>query len=106
MTLIDVLKLISNEYFPPVMETRHGKISCIDSRPQSVFRVNICFMAEEETWINCNIQNEILIPWYDCEVSSAYPDEDCTMNIWLEDKDYLHFNYSHHLKYKEVVERS
>ena len=106
MTLIDVLKLISSEYFPPVMETRHGKISCINSIPQSIFKVNICFMAEEETWITCNIQNEILIPWYDCEVSSAYPDMSFTMNIWLKDAEYLNNNYSNHIQYKEVVERS
>lgn len=106
MKLIDVLKLIEHEYFPPVMEIRKGKFNGIDTRPQSVFNVTICFMCEEETWLNCNIQNEILIPWYDCEVSSIHPDDDNKNSIcvWLKDEEYLMQNFRHCLVVDETGE--
>ena len=104
MTLLDVLKLIEHEYFPPVMELRKGRLEGIDSRPQSVFNVTICFMGEEETWLTCNIQNEILVPWYDCEVSSIQPD-DVNKNsicVWLKDREYLNDNFKHCLEFEEI----
>ena len=104
MKLIDVLKLIENDFFPPILELKNGKIDCIDTRPQSVFCVTICFMCEEETWLTCNIQNEILVPWYDCEVKSIHPDSDNKESIcvWLKDEEYLANNFGRHLERKEV----
>ena len=97
MTLLDILKLIdgSGEYFP-LEEDEYGQF---DTRPDSVFQVTICFMCEEETWLTCNIQNEILVPWWDCEVSSIHPDSDNKNSIcvWLKDRDYIKKNYSHHV---------
>lgn len=91
MTLLDILKLIQNDYFPPVMELKNGEPDGIDTRPQSVFEVTICFMCEEETWLTCNIQNEILIPWYECEVASIHPDDvhKNAICVWLKDEEYL-----------------
>lgn len=57
--------------------------------PNSVFRMNICFMAEEETWINTYAAHPILMPWYDCPVAYIQPDEKNTLNIWLKYKDFL-----------------
>lgn len=104
MTLLDILKLIgSPEYFPPTMELNGRKPFDIDTRPQSVFQVTICFMCEEETWLTCNIQNEILIPWYDCEVVGISPsDERYSICVWLNDKEYLYKNFEHCFKYKEI----
>ena len=97
MTLLDVLKLISKDFFPPVMEVDKRNIDIIDTRPQSTFNVTICFMCEEETWLTCNIQNEILIPWYDCEVSSIQPDttNENALCVWLKDKEYIKNKFSH-----------
>ena len=91
MTLLDILKLIQKDYFPPVMELKNGELDGIDTRPQSVFEVTICFMCEEETWLTCNIQNELLIPWYDCEVESIQPDDrnGNAICVWLKDEEYL-----------------
>ena len=97
MTLLDILKLIdgSNEYFP-LEEDKRGDF---DTRPDSVWQVTICFMCEEETWLTCNIQNEILVPWWDCEVTSIHPDDDHKNSIcvWLKDGEYIKKNYPQHV---------
>ena len=95
MILLDVLKLIHEDAFPPIVD------KCgIDTRPSSVMEVTLCFMCEEETWITCNIQNEILIPWYECEVISIQPDDihKNAICVWLKDTEYLQKNYPQHLK--------
>lgn len=93
ITLLNILKLIADDYFPVIVD----EDGSIDTRPQSVFKVTICFMCEEETWITCNIQNEILVPWYDCEVSNIYPDKDNILCVWLKDEKYIKENFSQHL---------
>lgn len=60
-----------------------------DFRPQSVFKIMLCFMSEEETWIEAYRDHVILIPWYDCKVTGFYADEKYTMNIWLDYEDYI-----------------
>ena len=96
MILLDVLKLIEKDAFPLTFDEKTG----IDSRPDSVFEVTLCFMCEEETWITCNIQNEILIPWYECEVISIQPDNihENSILVWLNDTEYLKKNYPKYLK--------
>lgn len=95
MTLLDVLKLIEKDFFPMTV----CKDGSFDTRPQSVFEVTICFMCEEETWITCNIQNEILVPWYDCEVSSIHPNSNNgnSICVWLHDEEYIKKYYPQHL---------
>lgn len=100
MTLLDILKLISYDLFPPTLEKSEYS-SCIDTRPQTVYKVTICFMCEEETWITCDIQNEILVPRYDCEVRAIEPDTDNTLQIWLKDVDYLQKHWPQHLWIEE-----
>lgn len=101
MTLLDFLKFIQDDAFP-LEKDKWG----IDSRPQSVFEVTICFMSEEETWLTCNIQNEILIPWYDCEVRAIMPDDGNknAICVWLKDTEYLMKNYPQHISVKEEEE--
>lgn len=60
-----------------------------DFRPKSVFRINLCFMSEEETWIYAYRDHVMLIPWYDCKVIGFDADEKFTMNVWLDYEDYL-----------------
>lgn len=100
MVLLDVLKLIDKDAFPLTFD-EYG----IDSRPDSVFEVTLCFMSEEETWITCNIKNEILIPWYECEVVSIHPDDEHknAICVWLKDTEYVQKNYPQYLK--EVNQR-
>ena len=105
MKLIDILKLIQDDFYPPIMEEdKNGRFS-IDTRPESLFNITICFMCEEETWITCNIQNEILIPWYKCEVSSIQPsDEQNSICIWLKDEEYIRENFSDCVEIRKVGE--
>lgn len=60
-----------------------------DFRPQSVFKINLCFMSEEETWIEAYRDHVILIPWYDCKVIGFDACEKYTMNVWLDYGDYM-----------------
>ena len=96
MTLLDVLKLIDKESFPLTVD----EDETFNTIPQSTFEITICFMSEEETWLTCNIQNEILVPWYDCEVSCISPNSDNINSIcvWLYDVEYIKKNYSQHLR--------
>lgn len=60
-----------------------------DFRPQSVFKINLCFMSEEETWIETYWEHVILIPWYDCKVIGFNADEKYTLNVWLDYEGFL-----------------
>ena len=60
-----------------------------DIRPNSVFKVCLCFMSEEDTWILAYATHPILIPFYDCEVCGVQPDEKYVLNIWLKHEDYI-----------------
>ena len=105
MTLLDILKLIDRDYFPPTLEKDKSGHESIDSRPDSVFKVAICFMCEEETWITTYPENEILIPWYDCEVTAISPSsEKYTLEIWLKDIKYLKEKFPHCLYVEEEGE--
>lgn len=106
MTLIELLKMVSPDSVPlRVGKNEVGRYD-IDSRPQSVFRVSICFMAEEETWITCPIESEILVPWYRCEVKAFQPAEtNYTLEVWLRDIDYLMNNFKDDLVKKWEVKR-
>ena len=96
MKLIDILNMISKDLFPPTLQIdKYSK--CIDTWPESIYKVTICFMCEEETWITCNIQNEILVPWYECEVRAIEPGTDHTLEIRLKDVDYLQEHWPQHL---------
>jgi len=60
-----------------------------DIRPHSVFKLRLCFMSEEETWIDCYRDHVILIPWYDCKVLGFNADEKFTLNIWLDYENFV-----------------
>lgn len=92
MKLIDVLRMIDEDAWQPEMRENKrpsGKIFYdMDSRPESVWKICLCFMSEEETWVTVNIRNEILIPWYECEVLSFQPGAEYTLEVWLKETDY------------------
>lgn len=61
-----------------------------DFRPQSVYKILLCFMSEEETWIEAYRDHVMLIPWYDCKVLGFYAgDEKYTMQVWLAYDEYI-----------------
>lgn len=89
MKLYDILSAMDDNLPLQVTKNEHGHLElyCI---PLSVYRVQICFMSEEETWVNTYPTNPILIPWYDCEVYGIEPsDQHRTLNIWLKDEQYV-----------------
>lgn len=94
MTLIQLLQLIEGyDYLTlPLLADKTG----FDTRPQSCYKVTLCFMCEEETWITVSTYSEILIPWYGCHVKSIQPDSDHAdaICVWLDDADYLLNNFS------------
>lgn len=102
MRLIELLKLINRDQFPLVAD-KFG----IDSRPNCVFTITICFMCEEETWETVNIASEILVPWYDCEVNSIQgSDKNDDILVWLEDTEYIKQHWAHHIKWMEKGEQN
>lgn len=89
MKLYDVLSAMDDDLPLQVTKNGHGHLElyCI---PHSVYRVQICFMSEEETWVNTYPTSPILIPWYDCEVCGVQPsDKKYTLEIWLNDEQYV-----------------
>lgn len=57
---------------------------------RSVFRIRLCFMAEEETWIEAYRDHIILIPWYDCKVYGFNAsDEKFVLDVWMKYEEYI-----------------
>ena len=100
MVLFDVLKMISRDRLPLSLEKdNRGQLS-IDSRPDSIYKITLCFMCEEETWITVYPESEILVPWYACEVAAISPsDKPNTLEIWLKSAKYLNEKFSQWLYY-------
>lgn len=88
MKLYDVLTLIDNNALEiPLYADKNGYISC---EPQSVFKVTLRFMAEEETAVTVPISSPLLIPWYDCKVKAINPnDVEDSMDVWLDYSEYV-----------------
>lgn len=73
-----------------VQREREKSVREPDIRPNSVFRVCLCFMSEEETWVYLPACHPMLVPYYDAEVYGVQPgDEKYTLEVWLGDKDWF-----------------
>lgn len=95
MALYELLKLIQHDEFP-----LHAYEYGIDSIPNTLFTVTLCFMSEEETWVTVNIANEILIPWYDCEVASiqgSSAGKRDNIEVWLKSTEYIETNWAKYI---------
>lgn len=98
MKLKELLRLIeSDDEFIP----RVTKYKSIDCRPKSIFKITICPMCEEETWLTVSTYHSILVPWYSCEVFGITPMDDETIQVWLKDSDFLINNYKEDIIYVE-----
>lgn len=87
MKLREVLKAVAPYDLPDEMDWQNGDV---DFRSQTVFKVNICTMSEEETWTTTYPENPILIPWYGAEVYGINPsDEEHTLDIWIKHDEYV-----------------
>ena len=84
MKLRTVLELLDHTEVMP--DKRQAKWE--DIRSGSSYKIRLCFMCEEETWICTYPHHPILIPWYDCDVTSISPYDEDTLDIWL---DYIPF---------------
>lgn len=83
MKLLDVLKMIDKDNVP------FSKIVNEDIMPNSVFKVNICYMCEEETWIKTYASHPILVPLYDAIVTAFSPGDENTLDIWIHRDHWL-----------------
>jgi hypothetical protein len=86
--LYDVLKLIDSSSIElPLYVDDNGDIPC---EPQSVFKVTLRFMAEDETAVTVPISSPLLIPWYDCPITAINPnDVEDSMDVWLDYSKYV-----------------
>lgn len=88
LKLYDILKMIDcSDLELPLCATDKCEIPC---EPQSVFKVTLRFMAEDETAVTVPISSPLLIPWYDCNVHSISPNDiPDSMDVWLEYSSYV-----------------
>lgn len=90
MKLYDLLELIGCDEVPLIAD-ENGIVDC---RPNSVFRITIRFMSEEETAETVNLSSPLLIPWYDCNVHAISPNDiENSMDVWLEYDSYIESNW-------------
>ena len=85
ITLFDILKLLFDNHWPGGI-TKDGEVYI--NPPCDGDMVTICFTDNEETWLTCEAQSAILIPWYGCEVYGLDKNDDSIM-IWLVFDEYL-----------------
>lgn len=88
MKLYEILKMIdSNDLELPLYVSENDEILC---EPQSVYKVTLRFMAEDDTAVTVPISSPLLIPWYDCNVYSFSPnDVPDSMDVWLDYSAYI-----------------
>ena len=86
ITLFDILKLVFDRHWPGSID-EDDKVFI--SSPDEDDRVIICFTDDERTWLYCDAQNAILIPWYGCEVYGLEVATGGQLMIWVKFEDFL-----------------
>lgn len=93
LTLYDILALVSNPKDMPPRDWTDPKtqdvIELDTILPSQIKNVTICFMCEEETWINTYPEHPILLPFYDCPVLDIAAVGDNKLEIWLDYEKFL-----------------
>lgn len=100
MILKELLRLIEtdDEFIPEITECQ---IYCI---PNSIFKITLSPMCEEETWVTLSVYSPLLVPWYRCEISSITPVDDKTIQVWLRDREFLLENYKDDIRDMRITE--
>lgn len=100
MILKELLRLIEgdDEFIP---EVTGREIYCV---PNSIFKITLSPMCEEETWVTLSVYSPLLVPWYRCEVCSITPANDETIQVWLRDREFLLENYMDDIRDLRVTE--
>lgn len=99
MKLLDILKMIDKEYdFEADVPVKD-----YDIRPSSVFKICLCFMSEEETWVTVPATHPILRQYYYAEVHSFYPEDNNTLAVWLKEKDWFPLIMLHTIVVKKEI---
>lgn len=57
-------------------------------KPDGSYKVRLCFMSEDETWVETYPEHPILIPWYDSTVESFGPEGD-VLEVFIDYDEYL-----------------
>ena len=82
MKLIEILKMIDKHYdYESDMPVKD-----YDIRSQNSFKIELCFMCEEETWLTIPINHPILRQYYYADVDSFYPAEEDILRVWINEK--------------------
>ena len=94
MILKELLRLIEGDYeFIP--EITENEIYCA---PNSIFKITLSPMCEEEAWVTISVYSPLLVPWYRCEVDSITPVDDSTIQVWLKNREFLLENYKNDIR--------
>lgn len=101
--LYDLLKMIDcSDLELPLYANEKGEILC---EPQSVYKVTLRFMAEDDTAVTVPISSPLLIPWYDCKVWSFSPnDVEDSMDVWLQYSEYVREKWSNKILFEEAID--
>ena len=83
LTLRDVLEYYCTDTLPDKWTAWD------DIRPNTVYRVRLAFMSEDETHVETYPTHPMLIPWYACPVDSFDVDGKDTLRVWLRYERYV-----------------
>ena len=100
MTLYELLVMIDSTFFP-LRQISKDEIDCC---PNTVFKLELCFMCEDESHVTVYIDSAILIPWYDCKVVSFCPEGENTLQVWLDVIGYVRERYNRHIHWLDTGE--
>lgn len=59
-----------------------------DIRPDSVYKIELRYMCEEETWVTVYTTHPLLKQYYDCEIHGLEPIDDETIAVWLNEDNW------------------
>jgi hypothetical protein len=82
--------MICKDQFPLYADSK----GVIDCRPQSVFKVAVRFMSDEETTEVVQLSSPLLIPFYDCEVYAIGPYSEEIIEVWLDYDSFIAERYA------------
>ena len=80
MILYEVLKLLNRADEMPDKILNHDD----NILPVGSVKIRLCFMCEEETWIETYPSHPVLIPLYNYPVLNIRPTDENVLEIWID----------------------